>query len=125
VANKKDFITPRIDIKVPIELLGDACGIFKKNKVQRTSIVLKTIYNTSGLKQEAFLTIDEILYQCGVNNVEKCTLLVLFYGGRQVQAHIEEKLPTLATVMSELMSKESLEVDGVKYTFKVTFGGTP
>jgi hypothetical protein len=79
VANKKDFITPRIDIKVPIELLGDACGIFKENRVQGASIILKIIYNTSGPEQEALLTIDEILYQCGVNNVEKCMLLVLFF----------------------------------------------
>jgi hypothetical protein len=31
----------------------------------------------------------------------------------------------LAAVVSELMSDEGLEVDGVKYTFKVTFGGKP
>jgi hypothetical protein len=39
--------------------------------------------------------------------------------------HIEENLPTLAAVMSELMSEEGLEVDGVKCTVKVTFGGKP
>jgi hypothetical protein len=48
VANKKDFTIPGTDNQVLIQLLGDACGIFKKNKVQGTSIVLKTIYNTSG-----------------------------------------------------------------------------
>jgi hypothetical protein len=43
VANKKDFIISGTDNKLLIQLLGDTCGIFKKNKVQGTSIVLKTI----------------------------------------------------------------------------------
>jgi hypothetical protein len=34
-----------------------------------------------------------------------------------------KKLPQLAAVVSELMSEEGLEVDGVKNTFKVAFGG--
>jgi hypothetical protein len=33
VANKKVFIFPGTDNNVLIQLLGDACGIFKKNKV--------------------------------------------------------------------------------------------
>jgi hypothetical protein len=36
------------DSNVLIRLLGDAWGIFKKNKLQGTSIVMKTINNTSG-----------------------------------------------------------------------------
>jgi hypothetical protein len=82
MANKKDFTIQYTD-KVLIQLLGDACGIFKKNKVQGTSIVLKTIHNTSGLEQAS--TDDEILHQCGVNSVKKRTLLG-FFGG-QVQAY--------------------------------------
>ena len=85
VANKKDFTIPGTDNQVLIQLLGDACGIFKKNKVQGTSIVLKTIYNTSGPEQAS--TVDEILHHCGVNSVENCTLSGFFFGRRQVQAH--------------------------------------
>jgi hypothetical protein len=76
VANKKDFTIPGTDDKVLIQLLGDACGIFKKKKVHGTSIVLKTIYNTSGPEEAS--TVDEILHQCGVNSVENCTLLGFF-----------------------------------------------
>jgi hypothetical protein len=82
--------------------------------------VLKTIYNTSGPEQAS--TVDEILHQCGVNIGENCTLLGFLLGDDKYK-HIEEKLPTLAAVVSELMSEEGLEVVGVKYTFKVTFGG--
>jgi hypothetical protein len=78
VANKKDFTNLWTDNIVMIQLLGDACGIFKTNKVQRTSVLLKTIYNTSGPEQAT--TVDEILHQCGVDNAEKCTVLG-FFGG--------------------------------------------
>jgi hypothetical protein len=114
VANK-DFIIPGTDNKVLIQLLGDACGIFNKNKVHGTSTVLRTIYNTSGPKEAS--TVDEILYQCGGNIVENCTLLG-FWGVDDKYKHIEEKLPTLAVVVSQLMSEGGLKVDGVNYTFK-------
>jgi hypothetical protein len=39
--------------------------------------------------------------------------------------HIEEKLPTLAVVVSQLMFEEGMKVDGVKYTFEATFGDKP
>jgi hypothetical protein len=73
VASKKEFIISRTASKVPIELLGDACGIVKRSKVHGTSIILKTIYNTSGPKPAS--TVDKILYHSGVNSVENCTLL--------------------------------------------------
>jgi hypothetical protein len=47
-ANGRDFIIPGTDNYVQFKLLGDACGIFKKNKVRGTSIVLKTIYDICG-----------------------------------------------------------------------------
>jgi hypothetical protein len=125
VANKTEFIISRTANKVPIELLGDACGIFKRSKVHGTSIMLKTIYNTSGLLKQAS-TVDKILYRrCGVNTVENCTLLSFLGVGDDKFKHIEENLPPIAAVVSELMSEEGLEVDGVKYTLKVTFGGKP
>jgi hypothetical protein len=46
-----------------------------------------------------------------------------FYLGDDNNKEIKEKLPQLASVVSELMYGEGLEVDGVMYTFKVTFGG--
>jgi hypothetical protein len=89
---------------VQVKLLGDACGIFKKNKVHGTSIVLKTIYNNSGGSAGAAVVSD-------VKMVE------------DKYKEIKDKLPQLAAVVSGVLSKEGLEVDGVKYTFKVTFGG--
>jgi hypothetical protein len=120
VQNGRDFIIPGTDNQVQIELLGDACGIYKKNKVQGTSLVLKTIYNNSG--GDAGAAVDEILYRCGVNSVENCTILGFFLGDDKYK-EIQEKVPQLAGVVSWLLSEEGLEVDGVKYTFKVTFGG--
>ena len=120
VANGRDFIIPGTDNQVQVQLLGDACGIFKKNKVQGTSLVLKTIYNNSGGDADAH--VDEILHKCGVNSVENCCLLGFFLGDDKYM-DIVEKIPQLAAVVSELMSNEGLEVDGVKYTLKVTFGG--
>jgi hypothetical protein len=98
--------------RVQIELrLGDARGIFETIKVQGASIVLKKISNTSGLMEAS--TIDEISYQCGVNSVEKCTLLG-FFSVDDKHKHVEENLPTFAVVVLELMSEEYQEVDGVK-----------
>jgi hypothetical protein len=105
---------------VQVQLLGDACGIFKKNKVQGTSLVLKTIYNNSGGDADAH--VDEILHKCRGNSVENCCILGFFLGDDKYM-DIVEKIPQLGRVVSELMSDEELEVDGVKYTFKVTFGG--
>jgi hypothetical protein len=48
-----------------------------------------------------------------------------FLGGGDKYKHIAEKPPTLVAVVSELMSEEGMQVDGVKYTFIVTFGGKP
>jgi hypothetical protein len=108
------------DKHVQVQLLGDACGIFKKNKVQGTSLVLKTFYNNSGGDADAH--VDEILHKCGVNSVENYCVLGFFLGDDKYK-DIVEKIPQLAAVVLELMSKEGLEVDGVKYSFKVTFGG--
>ena len=81
---------------------------------------MKTIYNNCG--GGAGAAVDEILYRCGVNSVENCTILGCFLGGDKYK-EIQEKVPQLAGVVSWLLSEEGLEVDGVKYTFKVTFGG--
>jgi hypothetical protein len=119
VANKKGFTNLWTDNMVMIQLLSDACGIFKTNKVQGTSIVLKTIYNTSGPEQAS--TVDDCLLHCGVNSVESCTLIMGAFGGNDKYKHIEEKLPTLAAVVSELMSEEGLEVNSVKVHFQSDF----
>jgi hypothetical protein len=120
VENGRDFIIHGTDNQVQVELLGDGCGIFKKNKVQGTSLVLKTIYNNCG--GGAGAAVDEILYRCGVNSVDNYTILGFFLGDDKYK-EIQEKVPLLAAVVSWLLSKEGLEVDGAKYTFKVTFGG--
>jgi hypothetical protein len=104
---------------VQVQLLGDACGILKKNKVQGTSLVLKTIYNNSG--DYADPHVDEILQKCGVNSVENCCIFGVFLGNDKYK-DIVEKIQSAAMV-SKLMSDEGLEVDGVKYSFKVIFGG--
>jgi hypothetical protein len=41
-----------------------------------------------------------------------------FFLGDDKYKHAEKKLPTLAIVVSELMSKEDIEVDSVKHSSK-------
>jgi hypothetical protein len=120
VANGRDFVITGTDNKVQVQLLGDVCVIFKKNKVQGTSLVLKTIYNNFGGDADAH--VDEILHKCGVNSVENSCIWGFFLGDDKYK-DIVEKISQMAAVVSELMFDEGLEVDGVKYTFKVTFGG--
>ena len=121
IAKGYDFTLPgSTDNVVLIQLLGDSCGIFKKNKVQGTSMVLKTIY--SKLNPDDKPAVEEILNECGVNSVENCTLLA-FYLGDDKYTDIHAKLPQLSAMVAQLLSQEGMEVDGVKYTFKVTFGG--
>jgi hypothetical protein len=78
VENGRDFIIHGADNEMQFELLVDACGIFKKNKVQGTSLVLKTIYNNYG--GGAGAVVDEILYRCRVNSVENCTIWGFSWG---------------------------------------------
>jgi hypothetical protein len=66
--------------------------------------------------------VDEILHNCGVIIVENCYILGFFLGDDKYKDIVEKTLQHAAMV-SELMSDEGLKVDGVKYTFKVTFGG--
>jgi hypothetical protein len=114
VANKKDFIIPGTDNKVLIQLLGDACGIFKNINVQGTSIVLKMIYNTSGLEQAS--TVHETIYQCGINSFENSALLG-FFGGEATSTSTSRRSLSRSQLQCRMEA-----VDGVKYTFKVTFG---
>jgi hypothetical protein len=121
IAIGSDFTLPgSTDNVVLIQLLGDSCGIFKKNKVQGTSMVMKTIF--SKLNPDDKPAVEEIMNECGVNNVENCTLLA-FYLGDDKYTDIQAKLPQLSAMVAQLLSQEGMEVDGVKYTFKVTFGG--
>ena len=83
-------------------------------------MVLKTIY--SKLNPDDKPAVEEILNECGVNSVENCTLLA-FYLGDDKYTDIQAKLPQLSAMVAQLLSQEGMEVDGVKYTFKVTFGG--
>jgi hypothetical protein len=78
--------------------------------VHGPSLVLKTTYNNSG--KGAGVAVDEILYRCGVNNVANRSILGFYLG----------KLLPFAAVVSGLLSEEGLEVDSVKYTFKLIFG---
>jgi hypothetical protein len=114
VAQGYHFILPRLtDNLLLIQLLGDSCGIFIKNQVQRTSMVLKTLYPR--LYPDDKPTVEENLNECGVNNVENCTLLA-FYVGDDKCKDILQKLPMLSVMLAQLLSQEDLEVDGVKNT---------
>jgi hypothetical protein len=89
VANGRDFIILGTDNQVQVGLLGDACGIFKNNKVRGTSLVLKIVCDNSS--RGAGVIVDEILYRCGVNNVENCSILG-FYMGDDKYEGVKEKL---------------------------------
>jgi hypothetical protein len=60
------------------------------------------------------------MQKCGVNTVDNIFILGFYLEDKYKE--IVGKLPQLAAMVSELMSDEGLEVDGVRYTFKVTFG---
>jgi hypothetical protein len=90
---------------VQVLLLGDACGIFKKNEVQGTSLVSKTVYNNSGGDADA--PVNEIMHKCEVNDVENCCILG-FSMGNEKYKEIVDKPPQVAVVVSELMSEEGL-----------------
>jgi hypothetical protein len=83
-------------------------------------MVLKTIY--SKLNPNDKPTVEEIMNECGVNIVEKCNLLA-FYLGDDKYKDIQTKLPQLSAMVAQLLSQEGIEVDVVKYIFKVSFGG--
>jgi hypothetical protein len=69
VAKGNDFTFPGSTYNVVlIQLLWDSCGIFKRNKVQGTSMVLKTIY--SRLDPDDKPAAEEIMNECGVSNDE-------------------------------------------------------
>jgi hypothetical protein len=59
VANGLEFIILGTDNLAQVELLGNACGIFKKNRLKGTSLVLETLCsnNVGG----AAVAVDEIL----------------------------------------------------------------
>jgi hypothetical protein len=83
-------------------------------------MVLKTIY--SRLNPDDKPAVEEILNECDVGSVEKCTLFA-FYLSDDKYKDVQVKLPMLSAMVAHVLSRKVLEVDSVKYIFIVTFGG--
>lgn len=105
------------DVKqILVQLIADACQIYKRSKTNLTAFVMKVLFGAAGDTEEDYAARD-----AGVNSVKNTSLLGVFLGDDKYTDFRHAMLPVLAAIKE--LQAEGLTVNGQHYKVEFVLGG--